>query len=268
MSDHPQAPPEPPLPSKLPSHTVALFQRHAKLVIVFALGFALVGYLRGTRDPGPLPHAQASHREGPGDAPPAVTYAELAHAKIKANAQFKSDLEKLIAQRPGPFEPVVRTDEMKLAALADRARNRAFDGAPPTIPHPVTSTLATSCLSCHQVGLPVGDRIATKVSHPYYANCTQCHVEATRSDTPWTTSTEAANDFQGASRAGPGTRAWPGAPPTIPHSTWMRQDCTSCHGTIARPGLRTTHPWLTSCTQCHAPSAALDQVHFAKERLP
>ncbi len=266
---HATTEPEPPLPSKLPPQTVAVFQRHAKLVIVFAVGVALVGFLRGTRDPGPLQRTSSSQPgETQADAPAAVAYSELPNAKLKANANWKSDLETLRAQKPGVFDPVVRTDDMKFAALADRSRNRAFDGAPPTIPHPVPSTQTTSCLSCHQLGLPVGDRVAPKVSHPYYTNCTQCHVESQRSDTPWASEASPENAFSGVGRAGPGSRAWPGAPPTIPHSTWMRQDCTSCHGTIARAGIRTTHPWLTNCTQCHAPSAALDQVNFAKEPRP
>ena len=72
----------------------------------------------------------------------------------------------------------------------------------------------------------------------------------------------AANTFVGWQRSGPGTRALAGSPPTIPHTTWLREDCESCHGLIARPGLRTTHPWLTNCVQCHAMSAELDRVPF------
>jgi cytochrome c-type protein NapB len=168
----------------------------------------------------------------------------------------------LRSDRPGPFDPVTRTEEMKLAALADRARNRAYDGAPPTIPHPVEAQSAASCLACHGEGLKVGDRVASKVSHAHLSNCTQCHVEQSPGGLPFRAEgTE--NGFVGVYRAGPGERASPGAPPTIPHHTWMRENCSSCHGPVTRPGTRTTHPWLTSCTQCHAPSAALDQRDFA-----
>ena len=144
--------------------------------------------------------------------------------------------------------------EMKLGTLADRAKNRAFDGAPPTIPHPVETQSVASCLACHGEGLKVGDRVASKISHAHLTNCTQCHVEQSR--------VPVENTFVGVYRAGPGTRASPGAPPTIPHHTWMRENCASCHGLLTRPGTRTTHPWLTNCVQCHAPSAARDQVHF------
>jgi cytochrome c-type protein NapB len=150
---------------------------------------------------------------------------------------------------------------MKLAALADRAKNRAYDGAPPIIPHPVEAQSAASCLACHGEGLKIGERIASKISHAHLTNCTQCHVEQSRSGLPWAVEPPV-NDFVGVYRAGPGERANPGAPPTIPHHTWMRENCASCHGLVTRPGIRTTHPWLTNCTQCHAPSATLDQVNF------
>jgi cytochrome c-type protein NapB len=104
----------------------------------------------------------------------------------------------------------------------------------------------------------VGDRVASKMSHALMTNCTQCHVEQA--------AVPAQTGFVGVYRAGPGERASPGAPPTIPHHTWLRADCSSCHGLVTRPGTRTTHPWLTNCTQCHAPSAALDQVGFAGDR--
>jgi cytochrome c-type protein NapB len=96
--------------------------------------------------------------------------------------------------------------------------------------------------------------MASKMSHVVMTNCTQCHVE--QSPVP------AETTFVGVYRAGPGERANPGAPPTIPHHTWLRDNCNSCHGLVSRPGTRTTHPWLTNCTQCHVPSAALDQLDF------
>jgi cytochrome c-type protein NapB len=56
-----------------------------------------------------------------------------------------------------------------------------------------------------------------------------------------------------------GVRAYTGAPPEIPHSTWMRETCLACHGGTGAEGLRTRHPQRQSCTQCHAPSAGLNQ---------
>jgi cytochrome c-type protein NapB len=228
-------------------------QRHARLVsllVVFVLGAALVGFLRGIEEPpaltrpAPAPLAAATAR-------PAPSYAQLMTGQPAL---------------PGPvgaFDPVIRTEEMKLAALADRAKTRAFDTAPPTIPHTTDGMNTTaSCLACHGAGIRVGERVATKVSHPHYANCVQCHVPGATPELARFATPEPDNGFVGAYRAGPGARLSPGAPPTIPHTTWMRQDCMSCHGLVARPGIRTTHPWLANCTQCHAPSAELDQVAF------
>ena len=70
------------------------------------------------------------------------------------------------------------------------------------------------------------------------------------------------NTFAGILRAGPGLRAMPHAPPTIPHTLQLRTDCLSCHGLIARPGLRTTHPWLQNCVQCHVTTTDRDTVPY------
>ncbi|MBX9579413.1 MAG: nitrate reductase cytochrome c-type subunit [Gemmataceae bacterium] len=231
-------------------------QRFATLLAAVAVGTALFGLLTGLREPPrperPAPPSHADHRS----VPAAVGYADLPTANLRPDAGRNRTLAGLRYDQPGAFDPVVRTEEMKRAALADRAKNRAYDGAPPTIPHPVDSQSTASCLACHGEGLKVGDRVASRMSHPLMTNCTQCHVE--QSPVP------AETTFVGVYRAGPGGRASPGAPPTVPHHTWMRENCASCHGLVTRPGTRTTHPWLTNCTQCHAPSAALDQTEFAE----
>ncbi|MFN7141654.1 MAG: hypothetical protein ACK4UN_20210, partial [Limisphaerales bacterium] len=72
----------------------------------------------------------------------------------------------------------------------------------------------------------------------------------------------ALNEFIGFMSPGKGKRAYPGAPPTIPHPTAMRSDCMRCHGPNGVAGLKTSHPYRQSCTQCHAPSAELDQRLF------
>jgi cytochrome c-type protein NapB len=262
MTEH-QTPPPADATASGPAAPRPPVRRHAALFTVIVLGCVLVGYIRGIKEPPPLPTpAPPPVMADESDVPPVVGYSDLPAAPIKANSRWENDLANLIFDRPSPTDTVVRTEELKQEALADRARNRAYDTAPPTIPHPVDQMSSASCLACHGQGIKVGDRIATKVSHPHLTSCTQCHVEAenpvmTKFNTPFD-----GNGFVGAYRSGPGVRFGPGAPPAIPHPTWMRQDCTSCHGTLARQGLRTTHPWLTNCTQCHAPSAALDQVAF------
>lgn len=241
-------------------------RRHATLWLVVGLGLALFGFLRGIQAPPPMLPASTEVKATESNVAGAVNYSELPTARIRPNADWSSNLATLKSDRPGPFDPVVRTEEMKLTALADRARNRAYDGAPPTIPHGSKGMATAACLACHGDGIRVGDRIATKLSHPPFTNCTQCHVDAAPPELQPFADTPGESAFVGAYRAGPGSRAGPGAPPTIPHTTWMRSDCTSCHGLVTRPGLRTTHPWLRNCTQCHAPSAALDQVDFTREK--
>ena len=249
------------------SQSVGALHRNAALIVTIVLSLTLVGFLVGIKEPAPMERTTergvSAHRDR--NVPDAARYADISKGAIRPHLS-KSDLSTLMFAKSGPFEPVVRTDEMKMLTLEDRSRTRAFDGAPPTIPHPVDFMQSANCIACHGAGLRIGDKLATKISHPFMTNCTQCHVESARPEFASVTSPLPENAFIGIARSGPGERAWLGAPPTIPHTTWMRQDCTSCHGLVARPGIRTTHPWLTNCTQCHAPSAVLDQVSFPFER--
>ena len=42
------------------------------------------------------------------------------------------------------------------------------------------------------------------------------------------------------------------APPVIPHSVFMRENCVACHtGPAAREEIRTSHPERLRCRQCH-----------------
>ena len=236
-------------------------RRFVPLLAIIGISLGVVGFVSGIREPAPSTRPAPRAPIKPTPVPAAVSYSELPTASLRPNAHSQQSLADLRYHRPGVFDPVVRTEEMRRDALADRATNRAYDGAPPTIPHPVEAQSAASCLACHGEGVKVGERVASRISHAHLTNCTQCHVEQSPASLPFRVA-PVLNDFVGVYRAGPGQRANPGAPPTIPHHTWMRENCTSCHGLVTRPGTRTTHPWLTSCTQCHAPSAALDQVNF------
>jgi cytochrome c-type protein NapB len=66
------------------------------------------------------------------------------------------------------------------------------------------------------------------------------------------------NSFVGKVSPVAGPRAWDIAPPQIPHTTWMREQCDACHGVNGRDPIRSTHPWRESCEQCHAASATND----------
>lgn len=130
-----------------------------------------------------------------------------------------------------------------------RSRRRAFDGAPPVIPHPIDQRDPSSCDTCHGSGLRFSPTIvAPQRSHAPYRSCTQCHA-------PMSALTHEADPFVSAflgSESHPGWRAWQGAPPAIPHTTLMRERCGSCHGVTGLPALRTSHPERAHCRQCHA----------------
>lgn len=245
-----------------------------------AVGISLVGFLVGISEPVIPRRAVAPHRVvqiKPQSTAPA--YRDLSSTLVGPNRSWVSNYATLKQSRPPLFAPVIRTAAMKDAALRDRLRTRAFEGAPPAIPHDVEQQSAASCLVCHGEGMQLSGRIATRISHSHYSSCTQCHVES-KASVPWLASslpaqdatgniaepTLSVNEFTGLLRSGPGQRAMFGSPPTIPHTTHLRGDCLSCHGLVARAGLRTTHPWLQNCIQCHAPSAELDQALFATQR--
>jgi cytochrome c-type protein NapB len=107
--------------------------------------------------------------------------------------------------------------------------------------------------------MTIGQHRAPGLPHAHYDNCTQCHVVGAdpRPNGPATVLSESL--FVGLDSPVRGERAWPGAPPTIPHATLMRGECTSCHGVGGRLGMRSPHPDRQNCQQCHAPSAALNQ---------
>ena len=201
--------------------------------------------------------------------PVALSYREMADHDLSANAGFLSRLPSRAVDPNELFIPVLLTPERRHEAVEHRAERRAFSGAPPVVPHQIDHRDTHACLVCHSQGMKVGSVVAPKMSHQVLANCTQCHVESTNLDLPPNDRLRVgASRFEGMASPGPGERAWPGAPPIIPHTTWMRENCASCHGLIAQQGLRTSHPWRYNCTQCHAPSAQLDQVTTVSNDRP
>lgn len=141
------------------------------------------------------------------------------------------------------------------SAPAVRLARRAFDGAPPVIPH---APVGDSCLACHNArGIEIPDLgFAPPMPHAMTSGfsaitrCVQCHVYRATDDV------FAESDFV-AHRAGgtPPHRAFDGAPPVMPHRVFMRESCLSCHsGPAAREEIRTTHPERSNCVQCHLPA--------------
>jgi nitrate reductase (cytochrome), electron transfer subunit len=149
------------------------------------------------------------------------------------------------------------------AASKVRAARRAYDGAPPVIPHPHLSGTCTTCHGSAAVEVP-GVGLAPPNPHlktpglSEKSRCRQCHVFTA------TDNLLQASAFSGLPAFGrKGDRLHPLAPPTMPHPLFMHEDCLSCHsGAAARPEILCTHPERIRCLQCHVPnrsSVAIDR---------
>jgi nitrate reductase (cytochrome), electron transfer subunit len=248
----------------------------AKLVGFIVISVAVVGFFTGLQAPmNPvfsedatnakstgLQHTPPEEIAPPGDVILATRYADMPEATHERKKLWQSQLVNLKSSIDPLAEVIIEPGE-KQAALERRERNRAFNGAPPTIPHPVDQRSVKACLACHGEGaLTISLRIP-RMSHQLLANCTQCHVEGNPQHMAAELFRE--NTFAGLAAPTGGPRAFEGAPPMIPHSTWMRKDCLSCHGHTGLQGIRTTHPWRRNCQQCHAPSSTMNQTLLAAE---
>ncbi len=144
-------------------------------------------------------------------------------------------------------------DEAHQRSLETYYDNRAYPGAPPSIPHELLKGErgigGKACLQCHQNGGFVDkfDAYAPVTPHPEMINCRQCHV-AQNTQTLFAISN--ATKIQ-APKAGV-NNALPGSPPMMPHGIQMRENCLSCHAGPAAPKeIRVTHPERVNCRQCH-----------------
>lgn len=204
--------------------------------------------------------------------PGAVAYSKVDWLKEGPNANWQNHLSNLIQPKPDVSSFTNVTAAERALALQQRAVRRAYDGAPPVVPHPVAQDSSAACLACHGPGFTIKDKVASKISHAHYTSCTQCHVPSVGPQIPTgeivLREHIAGNQFVGLTAPTKGSRAWPGAPPTTPHPTLMRSECMSCHGPQGLFGLRTPHPSRQACVQCHAPNAGLDQRVFAATLPP
>lgn len=190
---------------------------------------------------------------------PATSYVEMRRTETGPTSHWKPTLGQIPQPEFDLFADIKPSESDKQQSTLTRATRRSFNGAPPVIPHIVENTTDSACYACHGKGMRIDDRIANRMSHQFLANCTQCH--APPPPKPFAdVDADVASSFVGLPAPMKGERAFPGAPPTIPHSTWMRSECLACHGNAAGwAGLQSTHPWRASCQQCHAPSATLEQ---------
>lgn len=250
--------------SENPEQNSWLESRSLHIFFAIIMGAALFGFFAGTRSHTYSQYALSGYtsaeRAEPG-APEAPAYRELMTEPFGSRTSSLADLDRARQPKQDLFAEIERSPEALQAALEDRAKNRAYEGAPPTIPHAIRQTGAVECMACHAQGMTVDGKLATPMSHDFYTNCTQCHVEQAGAPPLVELRPEAIlldNSFAGLRRYSEPSPAYDGAPPPIPHPTRMRTECASCHGQLAREGLKTTHPWRSQCVQCHAPSADFD----------
>ena len=174
-----------------------------------------------------------------------------------------------------PGEKVTVTlDRQSQGATADKAGKWSVELEPMAAGGPLTlkavgknaveRTDDAACYACHAQGARVGQHVANRMSHRPLVHCLQCH--AAPPPKPFAhVDFAVANSFTGLPTPAFGERAFPGAPPVVPHSTWMRERCLSCHGGVAGwAGLEVTHRWRANCRQCHASSAKLEQAVVAR----
>ncbi len=205
-----------------------------------------------------IPPQQEPVNKSKGAVPIVVDYKELPKSKIGPNRNWQSSFTRLETASPKPPKKAPAEVEIK-KALKERADRRAFLGAPPVIPHPITELSSTSCMVCHEKGLVIDNKITPKISHPFYANCTQCHIAVGGKEEP---TFLVANSFKGLKTPAKGERSFPKAPPLIPHPTLNSSDCLSCHGPTGTAAFQTTHPERQSCFQCHLKGSPLDRPAF------
>jgi hypothetical protein len=145
-----------------------------------------------------------------------------------------------------------RSDAVQPTSFAVRAQRRAFDGAPPVIPH---MPFGADCVTCHTATGQAIPTVGAAPANPHLGdprvgsleNCRQCHLFAQ------TSSTFKQNSFAGIPQERhTAERAHPLAPPVTPHPLQMRENCIACHaGPAARPEIVCTHPERSNCVQCH-----------------
>ena len=143
-------------------------------------------------------------------------------------------------------------DEDHQRTLNTYYKNRAYHGAPPSIPHAVSEERdmgGNSCLKCHQNGgYAEKFKAYTPVTpHPEMVNCKQCHVSQK------TQSLFKGTNFRRIVVPAVGiNNALDGSPPIIPHQLQLRENCLACHaGPSAPKEIRVSHPERINCRQCH-----------------
>ncbi len=137
--------------------------------------------------------------------------------------------------------------------LRDFYELRQYPGSPPRIPHTVAPSFSDQpdhCLSCHAKGGYNAelDSFVPVTPHPENELCYQCHVPQRQQELLVET------NWQSIKPPPLGGSFLAGAPPPIPHSLQLRDNCIACHtGAGAVTELRVEHSARGNCRQCHVP---------------
>ncbi|MDH4263403.1 MAG: nitrate reductase cytochrome c-type subunit [Spirochaetia bacterium] len=146
-----------------------------------------------------------------------------------------------------------------------RLKLRAYEGAPPVIPHTILKSGTHYCLSCHTKGIVFEkdaevwskkNMVAKITPHPEWVNCFQCHVP--QQDTGLFHK----NKFKTFHLAHVKKNIKSGeepAPPPMPHQVENREKCIICHlSKTADPSIVPKHGMRDGCEMCHLPPESLD----------
>lgn len=232
----------------------------SKFILIGAVGVHTFVCLAGSINP-PTKQDTAGTTSAVGSTAALVPFFQVAAARQPSVG--KSTPSPGEYEQPRVFKSITRTNSVGKKPLTDRA----FFGAPPVIVHRgiVTQGRGNNCLQCHAKENRIEHRhqAIAPVPHAEYTQCTQCHVKGDPEAKPF----GKGNQFVGLDFPGKGSRAYPTAPPTVPHKNFMRENCMTCHGPTGNWRIKTSHPYRTQCTQCHVPEAKQDytrpqqQVH-------
>lgn len=174
----------------------------------------------------------------------------------ETHSNYISPIQEVLSDNP-LTKPVYNPDINYLLlpdskrSLATYYDNRAFPGAPPSIPHPLLSEKGIggkTCLQCHEKGGYTQQfaAFAPVTPHPDWINCKQCHV-ANKNNRAFSQTT-----WQKPAPPSLGMQALETSPNVIPHDLQYRENCLACHAGPAAPKeIRVSHPERVNCLQCH-----------------
>ncbi len=179
------------------------------------------------------------------------------------NEDFDHQSGKLYKAYDAVPEPYLAVDsgDRNLAGFYEL---RQYLGSPPRIPHPVDLTFKgnnTDCLACHAKGGYSAEfgKYVPVTPHPENSLCYQCHAPKV------TDATFVPSTWQSIRPPRLGLSFLAGAPPSIPHSLQLRENCIACHtGPGAVGEIRVAHASRGNCRQCHVP--AVQQESFSEFR--